>query len=297
MKSKLAISWIIFISLFIIFVGGVEFLHYKKSEPQAVYQCRILIDKDLAVEDVSSDEEKKSEKISLYEKTSYGILPRKQGDYRKIFNAYSSNIKYDGDYVKVALILQHADSEKIKKIIENFSNAKISFIIPYYINNIEEISKTIVENGNEFFIQLPTQSSIPTDKIKEVSPFLANANPQDSIDKLNYLIASTKYSIGIANTSSSLITKSERDMNLLARELSQRGMSLFNIQDDENVLDEITQHIKLVYLTAKIFNEGMAIHSGEAFLINESQIAKFLKTIPANIKCVPMSFKVKDASI
>ncbi len=299
MKNKLTVSWIIFICSLILFVSIVELLHRTKSEQLTTYQYRILIDKDLAIEETEPEEKNKISNINLYEKTIYGVLPKKQNDYMKIFNAYSSNIDYVGNYIKIAIVLSDENSLKIKQIIENFKHTKISFIIPHYIKEIDTVINTILETGNEFFIQLPLQSSIPIDKINKVSPFLANASTQDNIDKLNYLIASAKYAIGIAivSTSNSLFTKSKKDIELITNELSQRGMSILYTKDNDTALNSIDNKIKCLCLEAKLFEKNISINSGESFILNDTQINEFLKILPENIKCVPISFKVKNATL
>ena len=132
-----------------------------------------------------------------------------------------------------------------------------------------------------------------------MSPFLANASTQDNIDKLNYLIASAKYAIGIAivSTSNSLFTKSKKDIELITNELSQRGMSILYTKDNDTALNSIDNKIKCLCLEAKLFEKNISINSGESFILNDTQINEFLKILPENIKCVPISFKVKNATL
>ncbi|MBE6447467.1 MAG: hypothetical protein E7015_03215 [Alphaproteobacteria bacterium] len=296
MKNKLKLSWGIFLGTLALFVCGVEILHKTRNKQHYSYQCRIVIDKDLAANETSSETERE-EKPQLYEKTAYGIIPRKQTDYMKIFNAYASDIKYEGDHVKVAVVLESASLESVQKIIDICGDTKITFIIPHYAKGIENIANSIIMNGCEFFIQLPTQTSIPQNLKDKVAPFLANASPQDNIDKLNYLISSAQYAIGIANISESLVTKSRKDMELLMRELSQRGMAFLCASENDNVLNEIRSIVQFVNLQADIFSSDSVIQNGKAFLVKDSQFEDFLKALPQNVKCVPISFGIKNASI
>lgn len=297
MQSRLTLHWCIFFGALISFVVGVELFHRLSADQNLVYQCRIIIDKDFSIDETTKEEEPKVEKISLYEKTIYGVLPRKQSNYAKIFNTYSANFDYSGKYIKTAILIEDATVEKVQEIIKKFIDTKIAFIIPHYSKEIGEIANAIISSGNEFFIQLPTQSSIPLHKKNTVSPFLANTDSQDMIDKLDYLIGSVKYAIGIANTSSSLITKSKKDTEIIVEELSQRGLAFLNINEDNDVMQGILSRIKLIFLKANIFVNHRKMDDIESVIVKDDQIDDFLKSLPEGFKPVPMSFKVKNASI
>lgn len=300
MQNK--VRWLVFFGGFAAFVAGVELWHRHVQDRNSVYQCRILIDKDFSVDESNSDEETKSEPISLYVRTKYGILPRRQSDSSKIFNAYSATVDYEEDclrkgYIKLAVLVQDATEESIQSIIARFSDAKVSFIVPHYVVNLGKIAEIIVSSGHEFFIQLPTQSSIPLDKKETVSPFLANASSDEVRDKLYYLMSSTKYAIGIANTCDSLVMKSGKDMEIIAKELSQRGMALLNIEDDSDVINEISERINLKTLRAKVFQDSDQLKEKDTIIASSKQLNDVIKALPKGIKLVPISFGEKNASL
>lgn len=300
MQNK--VRWLVFFGGFAAFVAGVELWHRHVQDRNSVYQCRILIDKDFSVDESNSDEETRSEPISLYVRTKYGVLPRRQSDSSKIFNAYSATVDYEEDclrngYLKLAVLVQNATKENIQNIIARFPDTKISFIVPHYVANLNRIAEIIISSGHEFFIQLPTQSSIPLDKKETVSPFLANASSNEVRDKLYYLISSAKYAIGIANTSDSLITKSAKDMEIIAKELSQRGMAFLNIEDDSDVTEEISERIELSSLRAKIFDKSDSLNKGDSVIANSEQLDDVMKALPEGVKFVPISFGEKDAAL
>lgn len=300
MQNK--VRWLVFFGGFAAFVAGVELWHRHVQDRNSVYQCRILIDKDFSVDESNSDEETRSEPISLYVRTKYGVLPRRQSDSSKIFNAYSATVDYEEDclkngYLKLAVLVQNATKENIQNIIARFPDTKISFIVPHYVANLNRIAEIIISSGHEFFIQLPTQSSIPLDKKETVSPFLANASSNEVRDKLYYLMSSAKYAIGIANTSDSLITKSAKDMEIIAKELSQRGMAFLNIEDDSDVTEEISERIELSSLRAKIFDKSDSLNKGDSVIANSEQLDDVMKALPEGVKFVPISFGEKDAAL
>lgn len=289
--------WYIFFGGLVIFVGGVELWNKFSQDGDLVYQSRILIDEDFSVGEVNNDEEVKSEKISLYTRTQYGVLPRKQSDPAKIFNAYSASAECKDDYVKLAILVKDATTERIQNIIDQLSNVKVSFVIPHYVDNLNRIAEIIVSSGYEFFIQLPTQSSIPLDRKNRVSPFLANASDEEVREKLSYLISSVKYAIGVANTSESLVTKSRKDMEIILQELSQRGMAFLNIEDDSHIEEEISERIKLLALKARMFEKSEVLKAKDAVMITSDQLNDLKKGLPEKVTIVPMSFGVKSASI
>jgi len=289
--------WYILFGGLITFVAGVEIWHRLSQDGDLMYQCRIPIDEDFSVNEVNNDEEIRSEKISLYTRTQYGVLPRRQSDPTKIFNAYSADVECKGDYVKLAILVKDATAENIQNIIAQLQNSKATFIVPHYVNNLNRIAEIIVSSGNEFFIQLPTQSSIPLDKKNRVSPFLANASDDEIREKISYLISSVKYAIGVANTSESLVTKSVKDMEVILQELSQRGMAFLNIKDDSNVEEEISERIKLRALKTKIFEKTEVLKARDAVMITSDQLDNLKRALPKGAAIVPISFGAKSASI
>ena len=296
------VRWGIFLGGLVVFVAGVELWHRHVQNKNSVYQCRILIDKDFSIDETVSDEGVKSEKISLYVRTKYGVLPRKQSDPLKIFNAYSAAVDCEEDclkdgYLRLAVLVQNATKENIQSIIARFPDTKISFIVPHYAVGLGKIAEIIISSGHEFFIQLPTQSSIPSDKKETVSPFLANASSDEVRDKLYYLISSAKYAIGIANTSDSLVTKSAKDMEIIAKELSQRGMAFLNIEDDNDVAEEISERIKLLSLRAKIFDKSAPLNKEDSVIVDSAHLDDMMKSLPKGVRLVPISFGEKDASL
>ncbi len=289
--------WYVLFGGLVIFVAGVEIWHRLSQDGDLMYQCRIPIDEDFSVNEVNNDEEIRSEKISLYTRTQYGVLPRKQSDPTKIFNAYSADVVCKRDYVKLAILVKDATEENIQNIIAQLQNSKVTFVIPHYVNNLNRIAEIIISSGNEFFIQLPTQSSIPLDKKNRVSPFLANASDDEIREKISYLISSVKYAIGVANTSESLVTKSQKDMEVILQELSQRGMAFLNIKDDSNVEEEISERIKLLALKTKIFEKEDVLKTKDAVIIASDQLDDLKKALPKGATIVPVSFGAKSASI
>ncbi len=296
MKNKA--RWYVLLGGIIAFVVGVELWHMHIQSKDSIYQCRILIDKDLSVNETTPIETIKSAKINLYVRTRYGILPRKQSDPSRIFDAYSANVDYEGDYLKLAVLVRNATEESIQNIIARFPEVKVSFIVPHYSINLSKIAEIIISSGNEFFIQLPTQSSIPLDKKETVSPFLANASSEEVRDKLYYLISSAKYAIGVANTSDSLITKSGKDMEIIAKELSLRGMAFLNIEDDNEVMKEISERVNFKSLQAKVFNKSEQLTKKDSVIVDSEHLDDVMKVIPKDLRIVPVSFEKKnDASI
>ena len=289
--------WYLFFGGLVAFVGGVELWHRYSRDGDLVYQFRIPIDEDFSVEEASSDEETKSERISLYTRTQYGVLPRKQSDPAKIFKAYSANVECSGSHLKLAILVEDATEEKIQSIIAQFPNTKVSFVIPHYVSNLNRIAEIIVSSGHEFFIQLPTQSSIPADKKNRVSPFLANASAEEAREKLSYLIASVKYAIGVANTSKSLVTKSRKDMEIISQELSQRGMAFLNIKDDSSIEEEISDRMKLLSLRAKVFEKSEVLNDKDSIIITSDKLNELKENLPKGLTVVPISFGVKNASV
>ena len=74
---------------------SIDVVFVDSSESESVFP----IDEDFSIEEAASNDETKSERISLYTRTQYGVLPRKQSDPAKIFNAYSNYYYIKNNYL------------------------------------------------------------------------------------------------------------------------------------------------------------------------------------------------------
>ncbi len=241
-NNNLTWAWCVFIIAAVAFIVWVETCHYLNHERAQSYQYRVLISEDMNVADekaeVSNEKEeavKKDPESELYEETKFGILPKISPDGLRVLDAYSahSDVKKDEKKIKTAIVLEDVAYNDISVYLSKLGKFKVTFIVPHYLPRLKEIVDTIRENGHEVFLQLPTQSSISANHKNSVSPFLANASAEDTILKLNCLLASVKHVIGVANISSTLFTKSKKDMNIVLDELSKRGLAFFDIEKSE----------------------------------------------------------------
>jgi hypothetical protein len=300
---KLFFAWSIFFAITILFIAAVEIFHNAKKDHPSTFQYRILIDKNSIIEneeknfDTIHPEEKKVDMdAELYERTNYGYLPKISKDGVCVFDQYSARSETGlKKELRVAVFVDDASKiEAIKKL----NNQKITFVVPHYIDNVKNIIKIIRESGHEFFIQMPTQSSIPDDKKGTVSPFLANADVDTTLDKLFYLLASAKYAVGLANTSPTLITKSKKDMTAIADVLAQRGLAFFDFEKSNDLLAEVAQKNCLLYIcvTNTFESEGFDISKlkdGDVLAIRLTHLEDFTKNLSADWLLTPVSASVR----
>ncbi|MDR0677242.1 MAG: divergent polysaccharide deacetylase family protein [Holosporaceae bacterium] len=292
-------SWISFIIVLIIFIAMVEAYHHIKKERSYDYQCRILINKNTVVE--SEDDlikpnikEKKDSDDKFYEDTKYGYLPKISPDGGRVFDEYSAVVTIKNDFKKIRLAIL-VNNSSIDNLLKTVQKWKITFIIPNYLDNFSEVIQKIRKEGHEFFLQIPTQSSIPAEKKTIVSPFLANSN--DTIDKLLYLLSSCKYAIGIANVTPTLITKSKNDVCLISNELSKRGLAFLNIEKPNDLF--ISQKNELIYINIthifdeKTFNK-FSINNGDILLIDQKDVQGFIRNIVGECELIPVSAFEKE---
>jgi polysaccharide deacetylase 2 family uncharacterized protein YibQ len=309
MKRKLFFAWIIFLITVVLFLLGVEFYHNFQNEHLSSYQYRILIDKNLVVEEEEKvpdqvpvkEEHVKEEHIfnpdtEFYEKTKYGYLPRVSQKGAKVFDEYSACSEISAQKeLRVIIIVE--DASQIDQI-SKLGNQKVSFVVPYYIDKLEEVIEAIRKKGHEFFLQIPTQFSIPADKKATISPFLANADQEDTLDKLFYLLGSAKYAIGIANVSPTLFTKSKRDMNIIANALIKRGIAFLDIEKSGGLLKDIAENSDLIYIHATNMYESNTfdlskIKDREILVVQLDHLDSFLKSINSDWLLAPVSASVR----
>ena len=300
--NKLALAWLILIFVILTFLASTKLYDHFQREHSSNYQYRILISKDfkptvsvtkekkeIPDEVIEEKESKQSENLKnfenldaeLYEQTKFGLVPKISSNGKKVLDVYSGLSKnFPAEIQKIHLAVWLDDFSKLN--LENFNEQleklgenKVTFIVPHYAPDLEKITEQITKNGHEFFLQLPTQSSIPSEKINDVSPFLANANPDETSDKLMYLLASVKHAVGIANTTPTLLTKSKNDMNIILSEINKRGLAFLDLEPSNEVIRELSQQINFSFVSTFDFikSKNNKIENNEKLYINNNVLA------------------------
>lgn len=289
MKSKLIKSWCAYIVLVVMFVAGVELYHRHHKDVNAAFKCRISVSKDLIVDAAEKKEAKpapkKNEKSdALYEKTKYGLLPKISMSGKKVFDTFSARTDAK-NFVKVAVSLEKESIDDVIKLLSRLGSNKVTFIVPNYIENFKNIVSVILEHGHEIFLQLPTQNSV-TDA-QNISPFSANADKKETIDKLLKLLASSTKIIGVANTSSTLLTQSAKDMEVITLELAKRGLAFFDANLPNDILNALAKKTGLIYLHAAEKTEKPKEFS--IYFVRFQDVNDFMKTLSEGIALAPIS--------
>jgi len=295
MNSSLIKAWSVFLVIVALFVTSVEIYHKQHRDANTAFRCRILVNKDLII-DESENKNKVEEKSKhdgiedpLYEKTKYGLLPRVPMSGEKVFDKFSAKTVAT-KIVKIAVAINKEKIEDIVKLISRLGESKVTFIVPNYIEDFSNIVSLILEHGHEIFLLIPTQQLV--DDKQKVSPFLANSKPEETLDKLLKLIASTTKIIGVANISSTLLTKSVPDMNVITLELAKRGLAFFDINVKNDVLKDLAKKTGLIYLHSTemyIANKTNTLKEDATYFVEFSDVDGFLKILPDNMSVAPIS--------
>lgn len=300
-NKKLLIAWCIFGIFVISFMTETKLYYDSQKERDFSYQYRIIVDENTKKSASSETEEvilsknnrinkekedkdaRKTESIdgALYEKLACGYVPKISPDGGRVFDAYSVKFKNDTNKEKLYLIvLLDADTDQnyLTSIIRRLGKNKVTFVIPQYSNNLSETVQSIIDAGHEFLLQIPTQTSVPTKKQGIVAPFLANMSAEDLINKLHLLLASSKYAIGLANTTSTLLTKSSSCMSGIAEELSKRGLAFLDLEKSNEVMQKISDsNSDFIYINVpQMFQKNMSSKD----LSEKSGIFVFINDIP-----------------
>jgi polysaccharide deacetylase 2 family uncharacterized protein YibQ len=302
-NQRLFFAWSIFFATAFLFIVSVEMYYSAQKSRVPNFQYRILIDKNSIIENeernseaIQQEENRVDEESEFYERTKYGYLPKFSKDGVGVFDRYSTGRKVSSEKeLQIAVLID--DVSKIDSAMK-LSNQKITFIVPHYIDDLGNIVKIIRQNGHEFFIQMPTQSSIPVSKKETVSPFFANANIDTTLEKLFCLLASTKYAIGIANVSPTLLTKSKKDMSVIAEALARRGLAFFDFEKSNDLLQGIAQKSNLIYIRATdvLESEKSDIPKSDnksVLMIRLTHFENFIKNLPTDIQLTPVSASVR----
>jgi polysaccharide deacetylase 2 family uncharacterized protein YibQ len=261
-----------------------------------------LIDKDT----IREIDEKEQEHIpsaetntddEFYEQTKYGYLPKVSSKGERVFDRYAVCAETTR-YKKLRVVVLVDNGDKIG-IAVKLNGQKVTFIIPHQMSRLEEVVKIIRENGHEFFIQMPTQTSIEDDGNGIITPFFANDNLDNTLDKLLRLISVTKYALGVANISKTLFTKSSRDMAVVAEELTKRGLAFFDVEKSNDLITEISKSSGLIYIKpTKIFEASdfdiSKLRNGDILAIRLENLETLIGKLPSNFMLTPVSAAVKN---
>ncbi|MDR3155506.1 MAG: divergent polysaccharide deacetylase family protein [Holosporaceae bacterium] len=227
------------------------------------------------------------QEFKCYEHSRFGDIPKISPDGVRVFDIYSV-VFSEKSKKKACLVInldENIDIRMLSIIFKTLGKSKVTFVVAGYLDNLGDIAKAIVDNGHEFFLQIPTQSSIPEDKKDVVSPFLANTDPSNIIAKLHWLLALTKYAIGIANTTNTLLTKSKNDMAIIIAELSKRGLAFFDFESQNEVVKSVVETSGAINLCAativdsKSSTEVKDIYDGKIFVVQPDQLEKFIEAL------------------
>ena len=273
-NNRLTLAWIIFTVALATFAAVTKWHHSLCKDKGIRYQCRILID-----ETQFEKHEKKKPKSLLslvsnpsvshdipkaeasgraaddpfniekfYESSKYGSIPKLSPDGLRVLDVCSVKKEFPAGQKIVHLVVRvnNAPLDSLFKILEILKDLKITFVIPHYHDNLHDVINIIRKKGHEFLLQIPTQSSIPDNKKSTVSPFLANSEKDELLAKLLCLLASTKYAIGIANTSSTLLTKSTKDMSIICEEISRRGLVFLDLANSGEVVEKMCENSEVI---------------------------------------------------
>lgn len=301
-SKKLIFAWLTYVLILSMLIIVTKIYHDTKKESISIYQYRILINKDLyktesvvkkqespRTTDISDSKseikEKKYEEL-LYERLKYGDVPKISPDGVRVLDIYSASFSIKNKKkICLAIFIDKILQDHIMTIIKILADTKVTFIVPHYLENLNDIVSIIVNSGHEFFLQIPTQTAIPSDKKKTVSPFLANTDKENVIDNLLNLLASTKYAIGIANTTSTLLTKSLKDMSVISEELSKRGLAFLDFEKVSDMSKKLSEDSSFIqanvsenFLSIKDINIS-EIYDGKVFAIHIEKLNDFLNAV------------------
>ncbi|MDR0968206.1 MAG: divergent polysaccharide deacetylase family protein [Holosporaceae bacterium] len=301
MKKKLRFAWIVFLATLALFIALVAAYSRFRKERSWNYQYRILIDDSAIIETEETNTEVESKKTldpddKFYEKTKYGYLPKISADGMRPFDAYSACVEISPKK-KLRVIVLADDLEEISAKLK-LNNQKVTFVVPFCVDRIESAAKAIRENGHEFFIEIPTQSSVSMNKKQTASLFLANADINETLDKLFHLLASTKYAIGIANVSPTLFTKSERNMTAVVDVLTKRGLGFLDLEKSNDLLKNLAEKNDLIYINKKKIFEASGfdvskLNDGDIVAVRLEHLNDFEKAISDDWLLTPVSASVR----
>ncbi|MDR1362206.1 MAG: divergent polysaccharide deacetylase family protein [Holosporaceae bacterium] len=323
-SRRLIFAWCGYALLILIFLAVTKIYHdISKAKPQSNYQYRILIDKNIicdnaAETDAEGYEDQKApphrsdrrlkplnrdnSEDFFYERTRYGYLPKISSDGDRVFDVYAAKFVETGQ--KKVYVVVYVDDYSIgflRHVLKILGDFKVTFVVPHYVDRVSETIKSIFDAGHEIFLQIPTQFSVGGRRRNEMAPFMANTNPADTIDKLQYLLSTSKYIIGIANASPTLLTKSKKDMTVIVDELSRRGMTFLDLENITDVPEPLSEEDGIIHAnaflvqTSALLGKTSSDFAEKAFLVHLDKIPDFMDAVARCGDCLlaPISSMVR----
>ncbi|MBR1734381.1 MAG: divergent polysaccharide deacetylase family protein, partial [Alphaproteobacteria bacterium] len=251
----------------------------EKNEEIKKSSSNVNISKTLGDESISSLEN------SLYEKLPCGYVPKISPDGVRVLDVFSAKFQNSNveNSVLYLVILLNSDTteEKLSELMSKFGKSKVTFVVPQYADDFQKLVDIIVKFGHEFFLQIPTQTSVPLKKQETVAPFLANMDSVLLIERLHNLLASIKRPIGIANVTPTLLTKSTKDMSVIIDELSKRGLAFLDLEKSNDVVQKLSvENSEFIYIkTDMVFqkkSEKNDLMSEKIIAVPVSNISEFM---------------------
>ncbi|MDR2724339.1 MAG: divergent polysaccharide deacetylase family protein [Holosporaceae bacterium] len=299
-NRKLFFAWIAFLVTIFLFVIITGVYHNFREKHAFGYHYRILIDKDLVVENEDKNQEsihtsETDSDAGFYEQTKYGYLPIITPNGKSVFDRFAARIGINTQKIlRVAVLVDESNKTQISM---KLNNQIMTFIIPHHINQLDDLVKMIREKGHEFFIQIPTQTSTRENKEGGISPFLANDNLENTREKLFYLLAVTKYALGIANITPTLFTKSNRDMTAVIDVLTERGAAFFDAEKSNDLIKNIARIRSLIYINPTHIYEARdfdisQLKDGDVLMIRLEHLEDLMKKLPRDWTLAPVSSSV-----
>jgi polysaccharide deacetylase 2 family uncharacterized protein YibQ len=219
-----------------------------------------------------------------YEPSKFGSIPKISPDGVRVLDVCSASFA-DSTKKKACLSIFAEDSKSCCEAMKKLGNSKATFVLSNHMDNIKGVMKLLEENGHEFFMQIPTHSSVPENKKSIVSPLLANASPEETMNKLLCLLAESGHAIGVANTTPTLLTKSKGDMDAISGELSRRGVAFFDFEKSNGLLKSLAESNGAVYINATVVFDRKSpvniseIFDGAIFVVPADLLEQFLSEL------------------
>lgn len=301
-SNKLVFSWLAYLLILSSLIVTTKIYHCIKQESASIYQYRILIDKNFYKTELITEKKESTESLDpsefvkeksvddqqeeLYEHVKHGDIPKISSGGARVLDVYSAKFSAtDKKKACLALFIDKISLSNFSDIVQKLVDIKVTFILPYYLEKLHDIVDIIVNSGHEFFLQIPTQTAIPNDRKATVSPFFANTDQESLVDNLSYLLSSTKYAIGIANTTSTLLTKSLKDMKVISEELSKRGVAFLDCEKSSEVSKTLSENPSFAQINASEnfilkpdINLG-EMYDGKVFSIRIEKLNDFLNAV------------------
>ncbi len=166
----------------------------------------------------------------LTERNEFGVVPKRAGDGSDAFGTYARPLEFVPEGPKIALIVGGIGlSQSLTEEALTVLPPTTALAITPYGSAVDRWNRLSRENGFELLLETPLEPFNYPENDPGPHTLLVDNNPENNLQRLNWLMAQLNNYIGLAPIMGSRFTADEAALTALMTNLHERGLSYIDI--------------------------------------------------------------------